>query len=43
MKEITCCKCGDPIESGYAINPEVSAICNTCYQEEQDKLSEEDL
>ncbi len=41
MKPIYCVKCGNEIESGYAINPEVSAICETCYNEEGTKLTEE--
>jgi NMD protein affecting ribosome stability and mRNA decay len=38
MKIIYCCKCGDEIQNGYAINPENSAICETCYNEECDNL-----
>ncbi len=38
MKPIFCVKCGNEIESGYAVNPENSAICNTCYDEETSNL-----
>lgn len=34
MKPVYCTKCGDEIQSGYAINPENSAICENCYNEE---------
>ena len=43
MKPIYCSKCGNEIQSGYAINPETSAICEMCYIEEQEKLRDEDL
>lgn len=33
MKDIYCTSCSEPIETGYAVNPENSAICNTCYDE----------
>ena len=36
-KLIQCSKCGDEIENGYAINPENSAICNICYDEEAEE------
>lgn len=36
MKDILCCKCGESIEAGYAVNPEESAICNQCYDEEME-------
>lgn len=38
MKDIYCQECGDPIQSGYAINPENSAICETCLHEKEDEL-----
>ncbi len=40
MKSIFCTKCGDEIQSGYAVNPENSAICNTCYIEESEEMKE---
>ena len=33
MKEIKCQECGDVIESGYAVNPQMSDLCATCYEE----------
>ncbi len=41
MKEILCVRCGEPITSGYAVNPEVSAICVNCYEDEIAKLEGE--
>jgi NMD protein affecting ribosome stability and mRNA decay len=41
MKPIKCCECGEIIENGYAVNPEVSAICETCYSEKQKDLLED--
>lgn len=38
MKEVICCKCGNVIEQGYAINPQNSAICESCYNEEVENL-----
>ncbi len=43
MKEIQCDNCGDVITSGYAINPEVSALCETCYKLKTGELTENDL
>jgi len=38
MKEIYCSECGDPIQSGYAVNPEVSAMCEVCYKEKEEEF-----
>lgn len=38
MREIKCQNCGDIIESGYAVNPEISALCVLCYQEQKAEL-----
>lgn len=43
MKEIFCSNCGEPINTGYAINPVVSAICGPCYDEKTANLDPEDL
>jgi hypothetical protein len=40
MKEITCIECGDVIQSGYAVNPENSAICETCYREKVKEIED---
>ncbi len=33
MKEIKCEQCGEIIENGYAINPQVTNLCAACYDE----------
>lgn len=43
MRDIRCQECGEPIESGYAVNPEVSALCNTCYDRNMSEMSSDDL
>lgn len=40
MKEVYCSNCGDPIEQGFAINPEVSTECTACATEDMSAFNE---
>ena len=35
LKEVICKNCGDPIEQGYAVNPENSEVCENCLTEDE--------
>lgn len=33
MEEVKCEQCGEIIENGYAVNPQVTNLCASCYDE----------
>jgi len=43
MKEVKCTNCGEPITEGYAINPQVSALCFSCHDELVEGLDPKDF